>query len=226
MQVGAVNPVNFKGYESYELSDDECRISDSFDCDCPDCTKEEADTFVRNTNKVNANDIKNPVAIILAIGTAALAAFKVASSLAGRASKLKFKDKTVAEYFDKFAKNCNKFMKEKAENIKVVEGEKFAKTKNFAKEAMEFARNNLKKAYQFKNEGTAQEMGEKAIKRIAGTGAVLAGVPNILNNDHNEDGVADIIQKSQNAYIDIENKCNDTDKQISQIAKFAAEILA
>ena len=58
---------------------------------------------------------------------------------------------------------------------------------------------------------------QKAFENVAGAVGLATVVPEIVSRDANEDGVEDILQKSQNAYTSTEEKIAQVTKDLGVV---------
>lgn len=228
MQIGAVNSVNFKGYEPYELSDDDFKVN---------ACAVEPDRFVRadepENKTVEAKDVKNPIetiaSVAVAIGSIYLLGVKVARLTQKGVSKIS-KD-IIPNSFDSATKKVDQLLKSASENlVKSADDTKFGKVKKLASEVIDYAEKNAKKAYKMLSkvteDGVEKSSPAKAFERVAGIASVAAVTPGILTKDRNNDGVSDIVQRSENAYFNASKNVDEAESGVGKILDIVTEVLA
>ena len=243
MQISPISLTSFKGNQQViDLEDNEYQINDIFEEDLQDEFTSSSDeseglslearadkmskVFTNIEKKVESGDIKGPGAIVAAVGAAAGRTFiKTAKTvlLADIAFKhslnelsekgLKQVSKTALNWSEKLA---NTEIKESAKTA----SKKFADAKLMLAKGINFAESHAKAIYKKMDNNKLC----KPVVFIAGAISTLAYVPVLLKIDGNEDGVADIMQKSQNVYKANNEKCDKIVETID-IAKDTMEIL-
>ena len=181
----------------------------------------EFDSFMELSDKldgefVHSDNIKKPIAVVASIGLAGLTAFVFGGKIVGLARRA-FPELTNPEstkYFENYIKKGADKVKSFATNLQesTGKGEKF---KKFAGKKIEQAEDLAKSAYKkitnigLKN--VPQNEGDIAAKKLENLGGAVSTaffVPNALKADANEDGVADISQRGQNAYTGTKQEIN------------------
>lgn len=236
MQIGAVSSVNFKSnYMGETEYPSEAYVSTPYDI------QDDIDKYQKTSELVGkfveSEDMKGPLAAGASILGAGATTFAHGAGLAATADKLSG-DK-FSGYFEKGLKKGSELIQDVAGKLKNVEGKKLGKAANLLGKGMEKAEGFARNAYKTissTSRKVAEEVAENAadaVKKVkghsAGKGmAIVAGilsalalVPGLLKRDNNEDGVADIMQKSQSVY---EKNTENLDK-LGKKAGIAAELI-
>ncbi len=202
MNVSAVNCTPIKPQASFGRND--------FENDYSNAKTKVADF---QQNLVDSDDIKSPAGIALSVA-ASVAGIYAVGKFAGGSIASMFKSAPVK--FESTLKKGSEFVQKKAQTLTTdMNPGKLNKAKNFAGKAIskteELARKGYKKiAYSgIADDIVNPERANKAFKNAAGAATVAAVVPQIIRKDSNDDGVKDIMQKSQNAYIGAQSKVNN-----------------
>ena len=237
MQVGAVNSLSFKSLDHTRDMD----ICHDESCNTPYCLQEDIDKYQKTSELVGkfveSEDMKGPFAAGASIVGAGATTFAHGAGIAATADKLS--GDRFSGYFEKGLKKGSEFLQDTAGKLKKVESKKLGKAANLLGKGIEkaegFARNAYK-AISSTSKKVVEEVGENAadvIKKVKGHSAgkgmaivagilsVLALVPGLLKKDSNEDGVADIMQKSQNVYA----KNSQNIDKLGEKASIAAELM-
>ena len=234
MQISPISLTSFKGNQQViDLEDNEYQINDIFEEDLQDefanSSNESEETNLETksdkmskvlTNiekKVESGDLKGPGAIIASVGVAVAKTFINTAATAG----------VIAGAVDFATKN--KLTKVTEKGLKQVSkgalwfSEKLAQPNkgilNVFSNIIKVTDSSAKKAYK-----SLANSKFKPVAVIAGAISTLAFVPALLKTDGNEDGVADIMQKSQNVYKANNEKCSQAMETIG-IVKDIMEIL-
>lgn len=198
MQTGAISPMNFRGYD-YPTTREYMDFEDSEILDL----ETEIDKFDKvaelSTKLVDSKDVKSPLAAVAAISYAAIKSFvKGAASICGID---KVAGKRISGAFEGGLKKGSDAIKTLTNKMT---GKESAKVLNLLGKGLEngreFAVNIYKKLS--KNNST------RGLAFCVGIVTAAALLPGILKKDGNDDGIADILQKSQNVY---ESNCKKLD---------------
>lgn len=222
MQANAVSPMNFKGQVEYCRQGDPRIISAGFD-DYEIDSKErdftdfevDIDKFDRaaelSTRLVDADDVKGPVAALFAILYAGIKSFVKGAGAVAAIDKF-FKQKPTT-HIENFLKKGSEVIKNASDNLSAKEG---SKALNRLGKILGDSREILASTYKKISHGSST----RAIGVCAGILSVAALLPPILKRDKNNDGIADIMQRSQNVYRANTEKIDS----FAEKAKIVAEI--
>ncbi len=165
--------------------------------------KEEILDKIEKGEVVAAGDIKNPINIAASIVLAGLSIYVTGKNAGALFSKV-FKGAPAA--MENGLKGASKFIEKRAKSLTTVTPGKLNKAKDIAGKILYKTEELAKKGYKriayagIPKNINASERTTEAFKNVSGAGAVALMVPRILKRDSNEDGVSDIMQKTQNAY--------------------------
>lgn len=200
MQVNSVNSLNFKGY------DNDCEICNRADDynRAIDLAEDFEDKFV------NSDDIKGPGAVALSVGAAGGKTFL--KTVATVFALDKVSSNKISELFEKGLKTVSKGAQGLSGKMIKSEGKKMSKVANTLGEFVKKAEGSLKGVYNkiatVTKDGIKTHSASKGLAVVAGIASILAFVPAICKRDNNEDGIPDLVQKSQSAYDKTNNKCS------------------
>lgn len=102
---------------------------------------------------------------------------------------------------------------------------KFQKIKNVAADVLDFVLDFAKKAYKkiaysnIDKKVVGDERAKQAFENVAGVAGAAVVVPDVLTRDADDDGIKDILQKSQNAYTKAEEKFGHLAEDISAVGE-------
>lgn len=186
---------------------------------CEECNSR---NYIENIDRVDefqkthvkSDDIKSPLAIGISVAASAAGIYAVGKGSGAVFSKI---FKSAPQKLEGALKKGSQMVQNKAKSLssadvtpgklkkaKEITGKVLAKTE-------ELARNGYKKiAYSGIPKDVANpERANRAFQNAAGAAAVASVVPQILKKDSNDDGVKDIVQKSQNAYTGAKSSLAD-----------------
>lgn len=199
MQTSAISPMNFRGYEySIDQEDIDYREPDIINLET------ELDKFDKaaelSTKLVDSKDVKSPFAAVLAITYAGIKSFVKG---AGTVLTLeKFTGGKISGAFEKGLKKGSNTIKTFADKMTSKEG---AKVIGHLGKAFEGGRKIAVNTYKKLSRGSST----RGLAFITGIITAASLLPGILKRDTNKDGVADIMQKSQNVY---DKRCKTLDE--------------
>lgn len=218
-------PALEEGYDEFESSRDIIDCDDECGCEKYDKAVSLAEEF--DDKFVKANDIKGPGAVLLSVGVAGVKTFLKTVATVFAVDKVT-KHKT-SGLFETGLKKGSNLVKGTADKLVQSEGKKLSKLANKVGELTQKANGGLKGAYnkicETMENGTKQHSASKGLAVLAGITAVLTIVPAICKRDNNEDGIPDLVQKSQSAYEKVDDKCSkvlDGASTINQIAQLVS----
>lgn len=196
--------------------------------------------------KVDSKDIKRPLAIIASLAALVGVTYASGKKLAAAASVIYEKASVVAKKSTDDAadvakktnlgvvledglkkvsnvatKGINKLRPVAPDEVTVLTKKQFAKNKTA--DVLEKGLNLAKKAYKkvaysgISNDALPADRAQKAFENVAGMVSLATVAPEIVTRDSNEDGVKDIMQKSQNAYLATANKTATFSKDLSAV---------
>ena len=137
------------------------------------------------------NTKKSKLGILASVATAALVTYMGGKLAATKANEIFPK---LAPAMENGLKKASGFIQEKAGKLAEKDGKAASNLGKIAQKAEEGAR-NIYKTKLDKGEGAVN-----AMKNLAGTAALMFGLPKIVTVDGNNDGISDITQKNANAY--------------------------
>lgn len=216
MQINAIGSTSFKGAtpEIIDLSTDEYKVIPS-----KVSLEEEMDKFEKASDLfgqlVDSEDMKGPVAAVASVGYAGVKSFAKGAATALLADKL-FNNKP-SELFKQGLKKGSELAENASVKLLTSEGKKISKFANIAGEAIDKTNGALKQAYKTISKNSAT----KGLAIVGGALTALALVPGLLKKDSNEDGVADIMQKSQNVYAQNTQKLDKFQEKMGVAAELA-----
>lgn len=182
---------------------------------------EQFDSFMELSDKldgefVHSDNIKKPMAVIASIALAGLTAFVFGGKIVSlvRRAFPEFTNPDSAKYFENYIKKGANKVSKFATNLQEGTG-KGAKIKKFVGntiiKAEDIAKNAYKKITNIGTKNVPQNPGDIAGKKLENLGGAISTavfVPSALKADANEDGVADISQRGQNAYTGTKQEIN------------------
>lgn len=163
---------------------------------------------------VDSDDMKGPVAATAAVAYAGVKSFLKGAKVAFGADVL-FGNKP-SKAAEKGLRKGAKFVENLSANLKNSNGKKLSKIANYVGNGLEKAEGFAKTAYKT----IAKNSSVTGFIFVAGIISAAALLPGLLKKDGNNDGVADIMQKSQNVYAQNSQKLDNLQEKIS----IAAEI--
>jgi len=215
MQVGAINSINFKGYDrpevidaqDFEVLESQIDLAEGFD---------KFDKAADLTKKlVDGEDMKKPAEAAVAIGYAGAKTF-TKGAVAALAIDNLFKNKP-SKLFETGLKAISKNTKSIASTMLSSEGKRFSQVANLAGDLLDKAEGIAKQAYKTVSKNNSA----KGLAVMFGGLSLLTFFPALLKKDGNEDGVADIMQKSQNVYAQSSQKIDKITDKANVIAEIA-----
>lgn len=213
MQINAINSMNFKGYNSeiIDIPQEDFEVV-PYDVDADIDKFEKATELTKQL--VESKDMKKPIEAAVAIGYAAaktfVGGFATASFIDGR-----FKTNKPSELFEKGLKQVSKGMKQVSGSLLSSDGKRISSLAKFAGSMLDKAEGLAKTAYKAISKNSAT----RGLAMIAGGLSLLAFFPALLKKDDNEDGVADIMQKSQSVYTQGADKMNQVKEKAGVLAE-------
>jgi len=214
MQVGAINSINFKGYDRPEVID-----AEDFEVESTLDLSQDFDKFDKAADLakklVDSEDMKKPAEAAVAIGYAGVKTFVKGASTAWAIDGL-FKNKP-SKLLESGLKWLSKGAKNASATLLTSEGKKFSQVANVAGQLLDKTESFAKQAYKTISKSSPV----KGLYMIFGTLSLLTFFPALLKKDGNEDGVADIMQKSQNVYAQNTQKLD----KLQEKASVAAELV-
>lgn len=195
MQISPINSVGFKG-QNYDVSCQTCEKA-------IDLSEKLSDAFVKS------DDIKTPGQIAAAVAINTLKTFVIAAGSIAAVNKLS--GGKLAPLFEQGLKKGSTIVVDAAGKLTKNNG-KFKKVANFAGKTLEKAEGVLHNAYKKiateKVEDKVVHNAAKGLSRTFGLGVATGHLFDITRRDNNNDGVRDIVQKSQSVYDRTSQECN------------------
>lgn len=214
MQIGAINSINFKGCDRPGVINPE-----DFEEETALDLGQELDKFDKAADLamklVDGEDIKNPAEAAVAIGYAGAKTFTKGAVAAWTIDGL-FNNK-ISELFERGLKGLSKGAKSLSSTLLSNEGKRFSQVANLAGDLLEKAEVAAKQAYKTVSKSNPA----KGLAVAFGALSLSTFFPALLKKDGNEDGVADIMQKSQNVYAESSQRFD----KLQEKASVAAEIM-
>ncbi len=180
-----------------------------------------------NEDLVNSDSIKKPIAAAASVALAGLVAFVSGKKIAQVATSV---CKTLPTTVENTLKKSSSIVQEKASKLASESSGKLAKAKNITGKALkkteEFARKGYTKiAYSGIADNVVNpERANKAFQNVVGAATVAATVPVVCSKDSDGNGVADLMEKTTNAYAGTTKKCSSAVQGASQIAELISEL--
>ncbi len=203
MNVSAVECTPIKPQVSFGESDEEHKLHNY-----EKFADEVSDEFV------NSSNVKKPVSAAISILLAGMLAFATGKVLAQKVAVIAEKFKlNLPEMFDKFLKTISKKATEiagKLENKNPATA--FDKFKNLAGKAIAGGEKTARELYKKVAYGGPEIAEDVAVKQaqafanLGGMVGIATAFPSVVSKDSNDDGVADILQRGQNAYTGAKTK--------------------
>ena len=216
MSISAVNCTPIKPNASFGSKEKYEQINDSLE--------------KLNEQYVKASDIKRPAAVGASVALAALTTYAGARGITNFAtSKLAPRAGEVVETHLKSA--ADKVKNKAQELIGTPKEETLSSVKQFAGKAVEKLEAGARSIYKtVAYSGISKELqnpdrARKALGNVVGTGAAVAATADICTIDSNDDGVSDILQKSQNVYTGAKTTFQNAFDTVSVISE-VAQVLA
>ncbi len=175
-------------------------------------------------DKAKKEDLKSPLVIAGSVAASILATYAVgkrAGSMITAIPAMKNVPVAIEENLKTASKKVQNYA---AKLISDVSEGTISKVKNIAgktiKGAEKAARTGYKKIAYYNTENVINpERARRAFTNAAGAVAAASVVPQILTKDNNEDGIKDIVQKSQNAYTGRSNDIGRTVNDLTMIGE-------
>ncbi|MCD7780136.1 MAG: hypothetical protein LUH05_05640 [Candidatus Gastranaerophilales bacterium] len=196
-----------------------------YEADDANRTIQLCDSYLNNAKK---DDLKSPLMIAGSVAASILATYATGKIAASRLTVIPFMEKVPVAVEEKLKSASGNIQNYAKKLISDSPEGTVNKLKNAAGKTMKnlekAARTGYKKIAYVNTENVKNpERARRAFTNVSGTVAVASLVPKILSSDHNEDGIKDVAQKSQNAYT---GRRNDIYNTVNNLTMFGELIEA
>lgn len=182
-----------------------------------------------NDQYVKSSDIKKPLAVGASVALAAIASYATGRGVTNLATS-KFAP-NAGEVVEKHLKSAANTVKTKAEElINTPQDKTLSTVRQLAGKAVSKAEEGARTVYKkvaylgLPKEVQNPERARKALGNVVGAGTAVAATTDICTVDSNKDGVADIFQKSQNAYTGAKTNFQNAFEAINAVSEIAQVI--
>lgn len=181
-----------------------------------------------NDEFVHSDDVKSPAAALVSVGLAGLLAFASGKRLGAIISKFA---KKAPDMMDKAVQNSGKFVDAAKTKLASNTNGKLGKVREVSADLLAKVQGAASSGYQkvanfgLKESADIAAQKANAFNNVIGCASLATVLPTILSKDSNDDGVSDILQKSQNAYTGTRTKMNGIFEKANVLTELA-EIIA